>query len=188
MTDIEELARRVDRLESRNAIAELVSAYAIACDEQDIARLAELFTEDACFDSRSKRMVANGRGEVVAMFRRTLATRGPSCHWTHDLVVRPDPDDPNRASGVVYSHAETTPDAVVSLAAMRYHDDYLRGADGAWRFRRREISYLYYLPADQYPTGLNQPLRVQAGNTRYPADYPETLATWQDFKRNPGGA
>ena len=42
MSDIVELARRIDRLESRNAIQELVSSYAIACDEQDIARLREL--------------------------------------------------------------------------------------------------------------------------------------------------
>jgi uncharacterized protein (TIGR02246 family) len=187
MIGIEELARRVDRLEARNAIAELVTAYAVACDEQDIDRLAALFTADACFDSRSKRMVANGRAEIVAMFRRTLATRGPSCHWTHDLVVHADPDDPDRATGVVYSHAETTPDAVVSLAAMRYQDEYVR-SDGAWRFRRREISYLYYLPAEQYPSGLAQELRVHAGGTAYPADYPESLPTWQAFKQNPGGA
>ena len=37
------LAARLDRLESKDAIRDIVTAYAIACDEQDIARLqAEL--------------------------------------------------------------------------------------------------------------------------------------------------
>lgn len=186
MQDIEELARRIERLEARAAIQELVSRYAIACDEQDIACLRTLFTEDAVFDSASGRMRASGGEAVVGMLAAALANRGPSCHWTHDVIVHPDPVDPDRASGVVYSHAETTPDGVVSLAAMRYHDEYRRSG-GAWRFRRREISYLYYLPAAQYPTGLGQPLRVHAGGTVQPADYPETLPVWQAFREGQKG-
>jgi len=184
---IEELARRIDRLEARNAIAELVSAYAIACDEQDLPRLRELFTEDARFDSRNGRMVADGRDAVCELLERSLATRGPSCHWTHDLVIRPDVRDEDRASGVVYSHAETTPDAVASLAAFRYHDEYRR-TDGVWRFRRREISYLYYLPGDEYPDGLGRELRVHAGGTVLPADYPEALPSWQAFRQKLRGS
>lgn len=181
MQDIEDLARRIDRLEARAAIQELVSSYAIACDEQDIARLRELFTEDAAFGSASGRMQASGGDAVCAMLAAALANRGPSCHWTHDVIVRCDPLDPDRASGTVYSHAETTPDGVVSLAAMRYHDEYRR-IEGRWRFRRREISYLYYLPATEYPAGLGQPLRVHAGGTVQRADYPETSPVWQAFR------
>jgi uncharacterized protein (TIGR02246 family) len=186
MTDIEVLARRIDRLESRNAIAELVSRYAIACDEQSIAALRELFTEDATLDSPSKRMVAEGREAICEFFTRTLATRGPSCHWTHDLIVRADPDDPDRATGVVYCHAETTPEAVVSMAALRYTDEYRR-VDGQWRFRRREVAYLYYVPVTEYPTALGEPLRVHAGGTVVAADYPETLPSWRAFKARQGG-
>ncbi|MFM7275307.1 MAG: nuclear transport factor 2 family protein [Gammaproteobacteria bacterium] len=181
MHDIGELARRIERLETRAAIQELVSSYAIACDEQDIGRLRELFTEDAVFDSASGRMRAVGAEQVIAMLAGALANRGPSCHWTHDVIVHPDPLDPERAAGVVYSHAETTPDGVVSLAAMRYHDEYRR-TGGTWRFRRREISYLYYLPAAEYPAGLGQPLRVHAGGTVQRADYPETSPVWQAFR------
>lgn len=183
MTGIEELARRVDRLEARNAIVELVSAYAIACDEQDLPRLLGLFTQDACFDSQSGRMRAAGRAAIGELMRRTLRTRGPSCHFTHDVIVQPDPHDPDRATGTVYSHAETTPDGVVSLAAMRYRDSYRR-EDGCWRFSRREIAYLYYVPATEYPAALGQPLRVHAGGTLHAADYPETLPAWQAFRRS----
>lgn len=186
MHDIEELARRIDRLEARAAIQELVSGYAIACDEQDIARLRELFTDDACFGSASGRMQASGGDAVCAMLAAALANRGPSCHWTHDVILQCDPADPDRASGTVYSHAETTPDGVVSLAAMRYRDEYRR-SEGRWRFRRREISYLYYVPAEQYPAGLNTELRVHAGGVLQPADYPETLPVWQAFRQQQRG-
>lgn len=186
MSEIDELARRIDRLEARHAIAELVSRYAIACDEQNIAALGDLFTEDATLDSPSKRMVAEGRDAICALFNRTLATRGPSCHWTHDLIVRPDPDDADRATGVVYCHAETTPDAVASVAALRYADEYQR-VDGQWRFRRREMAYLYYVPVTEYPTALGATLRVHAGGAVLPADYPETLPSWREFKARHGG-
>jgi ketosteroid isomerase-like protein len=186
MQDIEDLARRIDRLETHMAIRELVSAYAIACDEQDIARLRGLFAHDAVFSSASGRMQATGGEAVCALLARALANRGPSCHWTHDVIVRPDAHDPHRATGTVYSHAETTPDGVVSLAAMRYHDEYAR-EEGVWRFRRREISYLYYVPAEQYPAGLNSELRVHTGAGLAPADYPETLPAWQAFRQQHRG-
>ena len=186
MHEIAELARRIDRLEARAAIQELASRYAIACDEQDLGSLRPLFTEDAVFSSASGRMRASGGDAVCALLAAALANRGPSCHWTHDVIVHPDPVDPDRATGVVYSHAETTPDAVVSLAAMRYHDEYRR-VEGAWRFARREISYLYYVPAEQYPAGLNNERRVHAAGGVQPADYPETLPVWQAFRQQQHG-
>ena len=76
MHDIDELARRIDRLETHVAIRELVSAYAIACDEQDIARLRGLFTDDAVFSSASGRMQATGGEAVCALLARALANRG----------------------------------------------------------------------------------------------------------------
>ena len=51
MTELEALTRRVEQLESRVAIAELVSGYAIACDEHDIERLGTQFAEDAVLDA-----------------------------------------------------------------------------------------------------------------------------------------
>ncbi|MFM8354645.1 MAG: nuclear transport factor 2 family protein, partial [Gammaproteobacteria bacterium] len=44
MNTLAELAARLDRLESRNAITELATRYAIACDEQDLDALVALFT------------------------------------------------------------------------------------------------------------------------------------------------
>jgi len=180
MSELDALKARLDRLESRAAITELISQYANACDEHDMPRLMSLFTPDACFDSPSGAMVARGRIAIEAMFIEMFKIRGPAFHWTHDAIVKPDPQNAERATGRVYSHAETTPGAVSSLAAMRYDDEYQRD-DGQWRFRKRVISFLYYVPVTEYATALNDPNRLTLRGERRPADYPESLPAWQQF-------
>jgi len=182
MPDIEQLILRIDRLESRSALSELVSAYAIACDEHDMPRLTNLFTPDACFDSPNGAMVANGRDAIEAMFVALFKVRGPAFHWTHDHTVCFDDDHPDRATGLVLSHAETCPGGTVSLAAMRYNDTYRRD-DDQWRFEKRVINFLYYVPVTDYPTVLNEHKRVSVRGERIAADYPESLAPWRDFHR-----
>ena len=182
MSDIQQLLARVDRLESKDAIRALVSAYAIACDEHDMPRLMGLFSADARFDSPNGAMVANGRDAIEAMFIETFKIRGPAYHWTHDVTVEIDPNDPDKATGLVYSHAETTPNGVVSLAAMKYDDEYRREA-GQWRFAKRTIRFLYYVPATEYTDGLSSTKRVVIAGERLPADYPEALPAWQAFDR-----
>lgn len=180
MPDMNELLLRIDVLESKEAIRALCTSYAVACDEHDMPRLMNLFTDDACFDAPNGKMVARGRDAIETMFIETFKTRGPAFHWTHDIVITVDEGDTNRASGLVLSHAETSPNGVVSLAAMRYQDDYHR-QDGRWRFARREIQFLYYVPATEYASGLNRAARVVMNDQRMPADYPETLPHWQAF-------
>ncbi len=174
------VAQRLDRLESRFAISDLITAYAVACDEHDMPRLTHLFTEDGQFDSPSKVMVANGRAAIEAMFIELFKIRGPAFHWTHDHTITFDERDPNRAKGMVLSHAETCPGEVVSLAAMRYYDDYRR-EDGVWRFARREINFLYYVPVSEFKTVLNEKKRLSVRGERRDADYPESLPAWREF-------
>ena len=175
------LAARLDRLESKDAIRDIVTAYAIACDEHDMPRLMNLFTMDACFDAPNGSMVANGKAAIQTLFEKTFKIRGPAYHWTHDVTLEIDSADPDRGTGLVLSHAETTPNGVVSIAAMRYQDDYRRESDGQWRFAKRVISFLYYVPASDYCQGLNHPDRVVMGGNRRKADYPEALPAWQAF-------
>ncbi len=185
MADVNDLARRIDRLEARAAIGELVSAYAVACDEHDMPRLMSLFTEDATFDSPSKLMVAQGRQAIADLFVTLFQIRGPAFHWTHDRFVQFNDADSNRATGLVLSHAETTPNGVVSIAAMRYDDVYRRVA-GRWLFAKRTINFLYYVPVNEFPNALNSKARLAVGTERRAADYPESLAAWQQFDREHG--
>jgi ketosteroid isomerase-like protein len=180
MTEITEIIARLDRLESKEAIRELVTAYALACDQQDMAWLMSLFTEDAEFGSANATMVSQGRSAISDMFVNTFQIRGPSYHWTHDVTVTIDPCNADTATGLVYSHAETSPEAVHSIAAMRYEDAYRREG-GQWKFAKRAISFLYYVPMTEYDGVLTRKDRVLMGGERYDADYPETLAAWQAF-------
>jgi len=182
VTDLSALEARIARLEARNAIAELTTAYAVACDEHDIPSLSALFAEDAIFESPSGFMRAEGRDSIIAMFIRMLSGRGPGYHWTHDLIVRFDNADRNRATGIVHSHAETSPEGIVSLAAMKYEDEY-RCASGRWLFAKRTIKFLYYVPADRYAQCLNSARRLFTGTHWLPADYPEELASWKQFEK-----
>ena len=180
MSELGALVARIDRLESRHAISDLITAYAIACDEHDMPRLTSLFTLDAEFNSPSGAMVARGRAAIEAMFIDLFKVRGPAFHWTHDHTISFDDDDPDRATGLVLSHAETCPGNVVSVAAMRYADEYRRES-GRWHFAKRVINFLYYVPVTEFPTALNDRNRLSIRGQRLPADYPETLACWQEF-------
>lgn len=179
MADADLLAR-IDRLESRHAIAEAISRYGVACDDHDMPALMALFTPDAVFDTKNGLMRAEGKDAIAAMFVDAFRIRGPAFHWTHDHIVEFDDADPDRAAGLVLSHAETTPNGEPSVAAMRYEDVYRR-VDGRWLFARRTINFLYYVPAKDYLTALNTPTRVTVAGNRLPADYPEGLAAWQAF-------
>lgn len=175
------LEARIARLEARQAIADLVTLYAVACDEHDMATLMDLFTEDAVFTSPSGMMMADGRHAIEEMFVNLFKVRGPAYHWTHDHIITVDADDPTTAKGRIYSHAETSPHGVTSLAAMRY-DDVYRCEDGRWRFQSRDIHFLYYVPAKDFAEALTRPDRLVVGETRFPADYPEPLASWIAFE------
>lgn len=187
MTDLEKLTCRVEQLESRVEIEELTSAYAVACDEHDMERLGSLFAEDATMDSPSKLLVANGRDEILSMFVRLFKIRGPGYHWTHDHFVRFDSANPDRATGLVLSHAETCPDNEVSVSGMRY-DDVYRRVNGRWVFQKRVLQFLYYVPAKDYAQALSGRTRVTMGGRQLPGDYPESLAVWQEFERAHGRA
>ena len=69
------LAARLDRLESKDAIRDIATAYAIACDEHDMPRLMDLFTVDACFDAPNGSMVAKGKAAIQTLFEKTFKIR-----------------------------------------------------------------------------------------------------------------
>lgn len=182
MDEMSDLRARVEKLEARAEIAELVSAYAIACDDHDMPRLMSLFTQDAVLDSPSGLMHAIGKPAIEALFIATFKIRGPAFHWTHDHFVVFD-RGPEEASGIVLAHAETSPNNEVSLAAMRYADVYCQ-VDGRWLFARRQINFLYYVPAKDFPQSLTTPTRITVSGRSLPADYPERTAAWQEFDRD----
>ena len=183
MTD-SDLAARVRRLEDRAAIHELVGAYGYTIDNRDIDALGELFMEDGVMMSLDGVMNARGRAAIIDLYKGRFSALGPTFHFTHDHALTFG-SDPDRASGIIASHAEVTRNGETMLAAIRYHDDYCceRGRNGdRWRFAKRALSFFYYTPTAQYVEMMKSTLRQRAYGDQRPADWPENLDSWKQYR------
>lgn len=180
MTD-SDLMRRIDRLESRHAIAEIVALYCKACDDRDVPLLRSLFTEDAVVASKDGMMVSDGIDSVMDMYRKRFEVLGISVHWTHDTIIRFDEDDPDRATGEIFCHAEAHRNGQTLIGSLRYHDTYRREA-GRWKYARRDMTFLYYVPVEDYAEAMGSELRQRAYGDKRKADYPETFESWTGWR------
>jgi uncharacterized protein (TIGR02246 family) len=180
--DPKSLLLRIDRIESRTAIAELCTAYARACDDRDMEKLASLFTPDCTFKSQDGSRNHTGRDAIIAMYKVRFAALGPTYHWTHDLQIEFDDSNPDIARGELLGHAECFRNGKAMVAAMRYTDVFRRD-NGVWRLHERMIGYFYYIPVEEYAEGLGSPLRMRAYGDQRPADYPEKLPTWTTWNK-----
>ncbi len=176
-TELRTLQERVRRLEDRAQLRELVASYCIAVDDRDIEALGELFTADGRFRSQDAMMDARGREAVLHQFRGRFAALKATNHIAHDQILTFG-EDADSASGLVTSHAEVWRNGRALVAALRYRDLYRRQA-GRWRFADRLLSFLYYMPVDEYAQGLGSRLRMRAYGDQRPADYPEGLPSWK---------
>jgi ketosteroid isomerase-like protein len=167
---------RLERLEARLAIRDLVARYVFAIDDRDLVVVAGLFTAEGRFRSADGAMNAVGRAAIVDQFKGRYGVLGPTNHVCHDHVI--DFDGSDRARGLVSAHAELWRHGRATVTAMRYADVYQRDVDGEWRFADRALSFLYYVPVEDYATALGRPDRNRAGPEPRPADYPEKLAHW----------
>lgn len=177
------LEHRVRELEDRVAIGELIARYGFEIDDRDMPAVADLFTEDAVVRSADGVMNATGRDAVIEQFHGRFSVLGPSNHFTHDRIVAFDESDPDRATGLVNSHAEMTRSGKARLASIRYDDEYRRCADGRWRFRERVLSFFYFTAPEELGATLAETLRVKAYDEPMAAGYPESLETWQRYYR-----
>ena len=177
---IKDLAARVDRLEAESAIRALAARYCFTIDNHDLNAVADLFTEDARVFSRDGVMDASGRNAIVAQYEGRFTLLGPSNHVSHDHWIRFG-EDPDIAEGTVSAHAELWRKDGTMVTALRYDDVYRRDHN-VWRFAERALSFLYYVPIADYPAILGQPDRMRAYDQPAPADYPERLPSWKDYR------
>jgi ketosteroid isomerase-like protein len=176
------LEDRIRRLEDRQEISDLIARYGLVMDNRDVDAMPALFTPDVRIRSADGVMNTEGRDAAVAMFGGRFTVLGPSNHFTHDRLVEFDERDPDRATGLVLSHAEMQRKGRPMLAAIRYRDVYRR-FERRWRFAERELSFMYYVPTaeylDAFGAGLDR--RNRAYDRAVPADWPEKLPTWQRY-------
>lgn len=169
-----DLEVRLREVEDRADIQELGVLYGFVMDERSEKGIRQIFAEDAELGSEDGVFAAKGIEEIVETYLGRFSALGPTNHFSHGHVVRFDPQDPDRATGLLASHAEVTRNGVAMQVALRYKDEYRRN-NGRWQFAKRVMGYMYYLPFSELSEALGDRNSVRAYGDQRPSDWPEVL-------------
>lgn len=133
-------ARLVDEL----AIRGLVARYCHAIAERDDAAWAATWTEDGEWKVLGQEV--RGRDAILAHYRALVS----AARWVVQVATDGWLELAGDSASGQWQICETiqTLDGRAALNVGRYRDRYLRCADGAWRFARRELSTSYLGPPD----------------------------------------
>jgi len=132
------LEQRIQTLEDRQALQELVSSYLIALDDAaDLEQLLNHFTEDAVFDMTALDYpIFEGMAALRELFTGAFASMSHSAHYATNFKI--DSLEQDRASarthamgmGVPAAAAPTGSDSV--LFYVQYHLEFAR-INAAWK-------------------------------------------------------
>jgi uncharacterized protein (TIGR02246 family) len=173
----DELTARVQWLEDRAELQELVARYSVARDDRDIAGLIGSFTPDAEFHRAGA--VQRGREQITAFFRRSMDRYSTTLHTVHTQAL--DRVDADTVTGLVTGHAELALDGTLVVAAYRYDDRYRRH-EGRWLIAYRSLTFMYAAPVEELATTFRDANRMRwPGQEPAPADWPETRPTWTTY-------
>lgn len=168
----EDIPRRLDRLESLDAIRQLAAKYSLALDMRDADAWVGLFPEDVKVGDGKM-----GRAALRDWFDETMRKQfdGTSHHIGGHII---EFDDPDHAEGVVYSknEHETGPEWVIMQ--MMYVDRYER-IGGRWYFRRRLPLYWYATDLNKPPLG-GRKMRWP-GREPYEGSFHDYFPSWKHF-------
>ena len=143
---LEELTKRIQILEDREAIRNLKLKYAMACDDNyNPENLADLFTEDAMWDAGAVHGIKRGRQEIKDFF---AGVSERMIFAVHQLLVSEITVEGDSASGVWYAQ---------TLGILRrnkgvwnsylYEDEYQK-VDGKWLISYTKIKHFFTSPYD----------------------------------------
>lgn len=136
-TRLDQLMRRVRRLEDQDAIWRLFMTYKRHLDQRDFKAYASLFTDDAEWVGNLGKVV--GPEQIEQLLNETLEVWDDDRERTHHLVLNPVIDVDGDVATAESSWGYVTRDAhdaPVLLMLGRYLDELRRTPDG-WRFSRR---------------------------------------------------
>ncbi len=146
VTDLAQLAARLQRLEDAQAIKRLIVRYAQGADRgNDVDVMLPLFTEDAVWDGGERFGVHAGKPAI----REFLSQSGAFIGWTLHYMVSPDvvvARDGQTATAFWYLwETANMPDRVSGRAEAfwiggTYDGEAVKLADGSWRFSRLALN------------------------------------------------
>jgi uncharacterized protein (TIGR02246 family) len=142
---IEKLERRIDELESRSALRDLVSDYCHGFDKRDFERFLAIWWNDCVWDIGPPFGTFRGHDGIHQAVKDVL---WPFWRETHHLTTNLTVTfrDPDHASGLcdVDCMGADMEDNLLVVGAT-YRDDYER-RDGVWRIARRKVDIHYFNP------------------------------------------
>lgn len=144
MVTLQDLANRLERVETELALHRLAADYCIGADQEDLARFTAIWTTDALWDAAGDdpgddEHRFRGIDAITAAVQSQWATFPRMQHATANHVIERDPGNAGAASGrcdVVVT--VQLPDGRWVLGGGVYEDRYER-ADGVWRIAARTV-------------------------------------------------
>lgn len=125
--------------DDKDDIRELLARYCFLLDDYQLAKFAELFTEEGRWSSRNGE--ATGPAAIEQLLRTLVPVPGPGTrrrHLTTNIVIAINGDKAVvRSYFMVVRDSETGPAIAV---AGRYEDEVVRHA-GQWLFKTRKLTH-----------------------------------------------
>ena len=178
MDTLESLSRRLDRMESIEAIRALPVRYANAMDARDFDAAVALYTEDAPVMPGVR-----GRAALKESFSTVMGTYfTTTVHFVGNHLVELDPENPDRATGHVYCRAEHEQGENWVIVMVHYSDKYRRD-DGRWYFYSRRMRVWYTVDVLDRPTGPDK-IRFHMSDFAVhepQAEVPGVWPSWKEF-------
>jgi gamma-hexachlorocyclohexane dehydrochlorinase len=144
-TQIDALVARIDELESRAALRDLVSDYCIGFDNHDWERFISIWHADAVWEIGPPFGTFNGHEGIREAVNDVLY---PAWRETHHLSsnLRLTFNDSDHAHGTCdVDCMGATADDVVQMISATYTDDFER-RDGVWKIAKRNVVIHYFNP------------------------------------------
>jgi ketosteroid isomerase-like protein len=155
MATIEQLAARLDRVETQLALNRLAHDYCIGADHRDLARWSSIWTPDAVWETGPDR-IFTGIAAIRAAVQQQWRTFPIMQHATTNHEVNQDGDAATGRSDVVV--LAQLPDRRWNIGGGTYADEYRRD-DNTWRIARRRVIRpfdLAPLPPAEGPGDVNE--------------------------------
>ena len=140
-----QLLARIDQLESRLAMRDLVTSYCRGFDAVDLEHFMAIWWPDCVWDIGPPFGVFEGHAGVERAVHEVL---WPVWRETHHLTsnLSVSFDDPDHARGVCdVDCMGATRDDVVQMISATYRDRFER-RDGVWKISRRDVTIHYFNP------------------------------------------
>lgn len=137
---------RLERLEARADVQEVLARYCWALDTRDREAFLAEFTPDVRFLRTSDGSASEGSSLLWEYVLDIIGAMGPTLHiTTSNLVI-------TTSDGIVSSRhlglAEHAVEERLVVAALTYDHEYRRGHDGRLRISRRVVTPWYFVDAD----------------------------------------